>query len=135
MAGVGYAAFRYETFDTKALARSRTIEKMSEGYLLVDTGGKIIDANQSARSLLGVETTLTGIQLSDLFSTEDKQKLREAETTPSFETQIETETATRTLEISSSNFTTGGEEVLGTLYVIRDITTRKKAQGQLKVLC
>jgi PAS domain S-box-containing protein len=132
MAGVGYAAFRYETFDTKALARSRTIENMSEGYLLVDTGGEIIEANRSARSLLGVELPLTGMQLSDLFSTSDEQKLREAETTPSFETQIETGTHTRTLEISSSNFTTGGEQVLGTLFVIRDITTRKKAQKKLE---
>ena len=132
MAGIGYAAFRYETFDTKALARSRTIENMSEGYLLVDTEGKIIDANQSARSLLGVEAPLTGMQLSELFQTRDEQMLREVETTPSFETQIKTESEPRTLEISSSNFTTGTDQVLGTLFVIRDITTRKKAQEQLE---
>ena len=132
MAGVGYAAFRYEIFDTKALARSRTVENMSEGYLLVDTDGGIIDANQSARSLLGVETPLTDMQFSDLVSTGDEQVLREAETSQSFETQIETETETRTLEISSSNFTTETEQTIGTLFVIRDITTRKEAQKQLE---
>ena len=132
MAGVGYAAFRYEIFDTKALARSRTVENMSEGYLLVDTDGEIIDANQSARSLLGVETPLTDMQFSDLVSTRDEQVLKEAETTQSFETQIETETETRTLEISSSNFITETEQTIGTLFVIRDITTRKEAQKQLE---
>ena len=132
MAGVGYAAFRYEIFDTKALARSRTVENMSEGYLLVDTDGEIVDANQSARSLLGVETPLTDMQFSDLVPTRDEQVLKEAETTQSFETQIETETETRTLEISSSNFITETEQTIGTLFVIRDITTRKEAQKQLE---
>lgn len=132
MAGVGYAAFRYETFDTKALARSRTIENMREGYLLVDTTEEIIDANQSTQSLLGVESSLTGMQLSNLFPTSDGQVLREGETTPSFEMQVETETETRTLEISSSNFTTQTDQKLGTLLVIRDITTRKEAQQQLE---
>jgi len=132
MAGVGYAAFRYETFDTKALARSRTIENMREGYLLVDTGGKIIDANQSARSLLDVETPLAGMQLSDLFPTRDGRVLREVKTSPSFEMQVETGTETQTLEISSSNFTTQTDQTLGTLLVIRDITTRKQAQQQLE---
>ena len=132
MAGVGYAAFRYETFDTKALARSRTIENMSEGYLLVDTTGKIIDANQSAQSLLGVAGTLSGRRISDLFSTRDEQMLRAPETTPQFETRVETETETRILEISSSTFTTKTAQTLGTLFVIRDITTRKKAQQQLE---
>jgi PAS domain S-box-containing protein len=132
MAGIGYAAFRYETFDTKALARSRTIENMSEGYLLVDTDGEIIDVNQSARSLLGVESSLTGDQVSDLFATRDEQLPREPETPPPFETQIETETETRTLEISSSDLTTKTGQTLGTLYVLRDITTRKKAQQQLE---
>ena len=132
MAGVGYAAFRYEIFDTKALARSRTVENMSEGYLLVDTDGEIVDANQSARSLLGVETPLTDMQFSDLVPTRDEQVLKEAETTQSFETQIETETETRTLEISSSNFITETEQTIGTLFVIRDITTRKEAQKKLE---
>jgi PAS domain S-box-containing protein len=132
MAGVGYAAFRYETFDTKALARSRTIEKMNEGYLLVDTDGRVIDVNRSAGALLGVETPLAGTPISDLFSTRGEQLLREAETTAPFETRIEGETESRTLEISSSNFTSKTEQTLGTLLVIRDITTRKEAQQQLE---
>jgi PAS domain S-box-containing protein len=132
MAGVGYAAFRYETFDTKALARSRTIENMNEGYLLVDTDGKIIDVNRSAGSLLGVETPLAGTPISDLLATGGGQLLREAETTAPFETHIEGRTEPRTLEISSANFTSKAGQTLGTLLVIRDITARKKAQQQLE---
>ncbi|WP_254830001.1 sensor histidine kinase [Haloglomus salinum] len=132
MAGVGYAAFRYEAFDTKALARSRTIENMSDGYLLIDTGGKIIDDNQSARSLLDVGSPLTEMQISDLFSAIDEQTLRGTDSVPSFITHIQTDDGTRYLEISSSDFATETEQTLGTLFVIRDITTRRKAQQQLE---
>jgi len=132
MAGVGYAAFRYEAFDTKALARSRTIENMSDGYLLIDTGGKIIDDNQSARSLLDVGSPLTEMQITDLFSAIDEQTLRGTDSVPSFITHIQTDDGTRYLEISSSDFATETEQTLGTLFVIRDITTRKKAQQQLE---
>ena len=132
MVGVGYAAFRYEIFDTKVLARSRTIENMSEGYLLVDTEGEIIDVNQSARSLLAAEGSLTDMQITGLFSGIDEQTLSETETVPSFEASVETENETRMLEISSSNFTTKTGQRLGTLFVIRDITTRKKVQQQLE---
>jgi PAS domain S-box-containing protein len=132
MAGVGYAAFRYQTFDTKALARSRTVEHMSEGYLLVDPGGEVVDANQRAPSLLGVEPPLTGTAITDVFATRDEQSLRAAATTPSFETTVDADGRTRTLEISSSKFTTRTGETLGTLFVMRDITARKQAQRELE---
>jgi len=132
MTGVGYAAFRYDTFDTKALARSRTIENMSEGYLLADTDGEVIDANSSAQSLLDEETPLTENQLSDLFPTRDERTPQEAATTPPFEARIETGVEPRTLEISAANFTTETGVTLGTLFVMRDITTRKEAQQQLE---
>jgi PAS domain S-box-containing protein len=132
MAGVGYAAFRYETFDTKVLARSRAIENMNDGYLLIDTGGEIIDANQRAQSLLAVDNSLTGMGITELFPNIDDQMLKRPETVPQFETQFETETGTRTLEVSPSNFVTKTEQTLGTLLVVRDITTRKRAQEQLE---
>ncbi len=40
MSGLEYAVFRYETFDAKLRARSRTVERMQEGYLLVDPEGR-----------------------------------------------------------------------------------------------
>ena len=132
MAGVGYAAFRYETFDTKVLARSRAIENMNDGYLLIDTGGEIIDANQRAKSLLAVDNSLTGMGITELFPNIDDQMLKRPENAPQFETQFETETETRTLEVSPSNFVTKTGQTLGTLLVIRDITTRKQAQEQLE---
>ncbi|MEF8882135.1 MAG: ATP-binding protein [Halapricum sp.] len=131
MAGVGYAAFRYETFDTKSLARSRTIEKMNEGYLLANTDGNIIDANQSAGSLLEHGEPLHGMHVSTLFPAIDERSLIEAETPLSFETDVETENGKRTLEVSTSKFVTNGQ-ALGTLFVMRDITARREAKQQLE---
>lgn len=132
MAGVGYAAFRYETFDTKALARSRTIEKMQEGYLLADTDGKIIDINESAQSLFDLESPLAGTPISNLFPTMDEQERTVRDATTPFETTVETEHGGRTFEVSPSNFATDTDQVLGTLFVVRDITARKKAQQRLE---
>jgi len=132
MAGVGYAAFRYETFDTKALARSRTIEKMREGYLLVDTGGEIVDINGSAQSLLDAETTLVGTNVSELFSEAGEQALEASDDAPPFEITVGPDDDTRTLEVSASRFATSHEQTLGTLFVVRDITARKQAQEQVK---
>ena len=132
MAGVGYAAFRYETFDTKALARSRTIRHMNEGYLLVDTAGTILDANPSARSLLGAEQPLQGKQIEALLPTIPDLERQRPNATSAFETRIETETEGRTIEVSTSNFTTKADQTLGTLFVVRDITKRKTVQKQLE---
>lgn len=132
MAGVGYAAFRYETFDTKALARSRTIEKMSEGYVLADTGGEIIDSNQSAHTLLDAQPPLTGSQIAELLPEVDEMMTRGEETAKSFETTVETEREIRTLDIATSTLVTDAGQTLGTLFVIHDITTRKKAKQRLE---
>ncbi|QSG12587.1 Signal transduction histidine kinase, contains PAS domain [Halapricum desulfuricans] len=133
MAGVGYAAFRYETFDTKALARSRAIETMREGYLLVDTGGEIIDVNARARSLLDAETALVGTKISELFAEPDGQALEAGDDAPPFEVAVDgPDGDTRTLEVSTSKFTTSSEQTLGTLFVVREITARKRAQEQVK---
>jgi PAS domain S-box-containing protein len=132
MAGVGYAAFRYETFDTKALARSRTIEKMSEGYVLADTGGEIIDSNLSAHTLLDAQPPLTGSQIAELLPEVDEMMSRGEETSKSFETTVETEKEIRTLDIATSTLVTDAGQTLGTLFVIHDITTRKKAKQRLE---
>ena len=132
MAGVGYAAFRYETFDTKALARSRTIEEMGEGYLLVDTSGEIIDSNQSAHSLLNAQPPITGRQIAELLPEVGEQLSRREETAKSFETTVETDTEPRALEIATSTLVTNAGQTLGTLFVIHDITTRKKAKQRLE---
>ncbi len=132
MAGVGYAAFRYETFDTKALARSRTIERMNEGYLLVDTDRNVLDANHSALSLLDVEPPLDEPQIRELAAPIEEQLVGQDQPTSPVESQIETEAGSRILEISFSDFTTKTDQTLGTLFVIRDITKRKQAQQELE---
>ncbi|WP_259518831.1 histidine kinase N-terminal 7TM domain-containing protein [Halanaeroarchaeum sp. HSR-CO] len=132
MAGIGYAAFRYETFDTKALARSRTIEYMREGYLLAGTDGAIVDVNDSARSLLATESRLVGEGVTTVFPSIATERLDDGATVPPFEKTIESDDETRTLEVSPTNFTAGTDHRLGTLFVIRDITPRKAAQQQIE---
>jgi len=131
MTGIGYAAFRYQIFDTKSLARSRTIANMNEGYLLANTDGEIIDANQSAKRLLEPWTPLVGAHITTLFPAVDDQPLVDGDTTKSFETTVDAKQNSRTCEVTVSNFVNNGQ-TLGTLLVVRDITTRKERERELE---
>jgi len=131
MTGIGYAAFRYQIFDTKSLARSRTIANMNEGYLLANNGGEIIDANRSARKLLDPWTPLLGAHISALFPSVDDQPRVEGDTTKSFETTVDAESNSRTCEVTVSNLANSGQK-LGTLLVVRDITARKERERKLE---
>jgi len=131
MTGIGYAAFRYEIFDTKSLARSQTISKMNEGYLLANTDGVIIDANCSAGSMLEPRTPLVGTQVREVFPTVDDHIKFDERDSKLFDTSIETEIGSRTYEVTVSNFVNNGQP-LGSLLVVRDVTVRKQQERALK---
>jgi len=138
MAGIGYAAFRYGTFDTKSLARSRTIDRMQEGYVLVNRNDGIIDANASAVDLLGQGRSLVGQSAPDVLpayrdhvpENDRRPSADDAEATL-FETTIGSGADARTLEVSASTLSNSGH-VVGTLWVFRDVTVRERTKRRLE---
>jgi signal transduction histidine kinase len=62
----------------------------------------------------------------------DEMMSRGEETAKSYETTVETEKEIRTLDIATSTLVTDAGQTLGTLFVIHDITTRKKAKQRLE---
>lgn len=130
MSGLGYAVFRYETFDAKLRARSRTIERMQEGYLLVDPDNRIIDTNATAREILGGERPLAGTDIEDALSNYGAHApVGDSSTT--FETDVVRGDTVMTVETSASRLVRNGQ-LVGTLCVFRDITERKQYQRDLQ---
>lgn len=129
--GFGYATFRYDTFDAKSRARSRTIEEMQEGYLLVDPDGRIIDSNSAARDFFGAETDLRGVSIGTVLPEYRDQRPGEDSPVSMFETRVETENDTLTLEISVSGLVHNGQSI-GELCILRDITERNQYQRKLE---
>ncbi|MEF8756820.1 MAG: histidine kinase N-terminal 7TM domain-containing protein [Halobacteriales archaeon] len=138
MAGIGYAAFRYGTFDTKSLARSRTIDRMQEGYVLVNRDASIIDANASAADLLDQGGSLVGKSAPNVLpafrdhvpENHVRVSADDAESTL-FETSIGSGADARTLEVSASTLSNNGQ-VVGTLWVFRDVTVRERTKRRLQ---
>ncbi len=130
LAGISVAAFRYGTFDTKSLARSRTIERMQEGYLLADTDNTVIDANSAATDLLG-DSSLVGKPVADVLPGYRTQMPPDGDTTTMFEADVGRPNDERTVEVSASRLVSNGQ-VVGTLCVFRDITVRTQTQERLQ---
>ncbi len=140
---VGYAIWRYKLFIfTPAAAAQGIISTMSDVLLLINSGGKILTANQAALDSLGYkENELIGKSVEMLFPGEGKNKtlskstmfqemmktgsIREVETT------LVTKDARRLFISLSTSVMQGGNDVpQGIVCIARDITERKKAEEE-----
>lgn len=53
---VAWALFRYELLDLVPIARETVIEEMRDAVVVLDTQGRIVDANEAASPIVGVDT-------------------------------------------------------------------------------
>jgi PAS domain S-box-containing protein len=133
VSGLGYATFQYDTFDVKSRARSRTIERMQEGYLLVDDDGTVVDANATAAELLPVTEQLVGQDVEWLLPGYSGSTHTTADTpAATFETTVGgVDGEERVLEASVSRLRQQGTSV-GELCVFRDVTARVASQREVE---
>jgi signal transduction histidine kinase len=142
---VGLAIVRYRLFGLLPMGRSRAFDVMSDGYVLVDTTGTIVDANEAARILLG-EARLASRAVSGVIpnlsaiegaanptgtvpqrgTAEQKEmgdhKWRDPITFPIGE---------RVLQAQSSPIRDGATTI-GRVFILRDITALKQREQVLK---
>ncbi|MCX7983082.1 MAG: diguanylate cyclase [Syntrophales bacterium] len=58
-ATLSYALFRYKMFDLIPFAREVVLEKMEDGVMVCDRDGRIVDMNESAERILGLQRNKT----------------------------------------------------------------------------
>lgn len=121
---IGVAILRFQFLDLAPVARNTVVEVMREGLLVVDTEGRIVDANPAAQELLG-EPTPVGRHIAEIapaalvdacMGASDEETL--ALSTPSGE---------RAFDFRRSTLPGGARMVL--LY---DITERRRQAQQLE---
>jgi diguanylate cyclase (GGDEF)-like protein/PAS domain S-box-containing protein len=128
-----YAVFRHQFMDLLPVARGRLIENMSDGVLVVDAKGRIVDINPAMKSFLDEEpAALIGRNISEvlnLWSHEVDQLLE------GFETRTELKfrgKPTRYLDLRITPLYNDDNVMNGRLIVFRDVTDRKIVEQNLR---
>jgi diguanylate cyclase (GGDEF)-like protein/PAS domain S-box-containing protein len=128
-----YAVFRHQFMDLLPVARGRLIESMSDGVLVVDAKGRIVDINPAMKSFLDDEpATLIGRNISEVLNlwSHNADQLLEG-----FETRTELKfrgKPTRYLDLRITPLYNDGDALNGRLIVFRDMTDRKIVEQNLR---
>ncbi|MEX0740402.1 MAG: diguanylate cyclase [Pseudohongiella sp.] len=114
---------RRRFFSALPVARRLTMDNMSDGLLVVDNAGIIVDSNPVARKMLGAELTSVGSPLPDVVA--EELNLHEDE-------QSDVTLADgRCLNIRISDVTTRRHVRTGQVILFRDVTQERDAQKKL----
>ncbi|NUB92775.1 PAS domain-containing protein [Haloterrigena sp. SYSU A121-1] len=128
------AIVRYRLVDIAPIARDRVLDTVTDGVFVVDTENRLIDVNPAGRALLEeFDESPIGTDLDSLFA--DRPELRD-EFRGLRDRPVETE---RELALRDGHFhvrTTpiedGRDRHVGWLFVVRDITERKRREAELQ---
>lgn len=135
LTGLIYAwlLFRHGLFESPPLAYEAVLENITEGFLVVDTFGVVIDINAACCTMLHYERSKVIGQpfssLSNRWPVLAKALL--SEPGKHSELVISGEPA-QTLEISCSRWVDRSRQRAGNLLILRDITPRKQAEAKLR---
>ena len=136
--GIAWAMFRYRLLELAPIARDSVIEHLSEGVVVVDDRGRLVDANPAAIKIFGWEKLPIGQNAGQVFSS--SMGLGDSLLSPNVVDPIKLEIryilngikVSYDMTISPLHDEIG--KPLGRLMVIHDITERKLLEEQLREL-
>jgi PAS domain S-box-containing protein len=126
------AVFRFHLLDLRPIARSRIFQTIGEGVVVLDLGGKVIDANLAAERLLGLPLArVVGQPARRVLPAwagvvQDQLALGDGEAIE------EIEMGASTHEVTVSSLTDHLGWPTGQLVVARDVTERRRVEQQLR---
>lgn len=128
-----YAILRHQLMDLIPIARSHLIEKMSDGVLVLDAQGRIVDVNPSMKSFLEKDpASLIGRYVSEILEIWN-------ESTEHLLTGLETRTElrlpnkpSRYLDLRVTPLYDDDHALSGRLIIFRDVTDRKEVEKDLR---
>jgi PAS domain S-box-containing protein len=125
-----YINVRYNTFDLVPLAREKLIELWEDGILVVDQQMRIVDFNQAFLTLTQKNRNelVLGNDLILAFPRQKKllDKIIKSNSSWQKEIEIDLKPGKKYLELRSNPLNDKNNIFWGTLFIIRDITARKK---------
>jgi len=131
---LAYINIRHNTFDLLPLAREKLIETWEDGILVVDQRSKIIDFNQAfLRLTRRTRNQLAGNEVLRVFPKQKELLENVLRSNISWQKEIEIDSGQekRYLELRSNPLNDQNNRSWGALFIIRDITSRKKNEAAI----
>ena len=126
---LGPALFRHRLLDLVPVARVRIVEGMSEGVLVLDPEGRVLDLNPAAEGMLGMPASrILGAAITDSVPALASLVARESRQPEPL--SLDPGGAGRAYEVTVTALATG--EQAGRLVVLRDTTERRRAEEALR---
>lgn len=128
---IGWVLVRYRLLEVVPVARTVLFTDLSDGVVVVDGDGVVVDTNEVARTLFG---DIDGKAATDVFEAHPAllELLREEDTQRDARMVVETSEETTILDVSSSTFSHRG--VTGTVLLLTDVTNREVLSHRYKTL-
>ena len=130
----GWGLFRYRLFEVMPVAHDKMIEAISDGVLVVDSRGRIVEINPAAQQILACSSTqVMGRPFADVFGHIPALIQLFENPNPPYTVLVQGTGAEQTYCAARVSPLTGSKDrVIGHLFVLRDFTRRKKAEEALK---
>jgi PAS domain S-box-containing protein len=128
---LGLAVFRFHLLDLRPIARSRIFQTIGEGVVVLDLGGKVIEANLAAERLLGQPVARSVAQPAQLLAPAWAELVRRQRGNGG-EAVDEIADNGHIHEVTVSSLTDHLGWPTGQLVVARDVTERRRAERQLR---
>ena len=128
---LGLAVFRFRLLDLRPIARGRIFQTIGEGVVVLDLGGKVVDANLAAERLLGRPLADIVAQPAERVAPPWSQLLRR-QLDEGGEVVDEIADSGRIHEVTVSSLTDHLGWPTGRLVVARDVTERRRVEQQLR---
>ncbi|WP_440990074.1 histidine kinase N-terminal 7TM domain-containing protein [Haloarchaeobius baliensis] len=121
--------FWYDLIDVPPVARATVLETLSDGVLVVDRRGRLVDLNPAAKELLGLDEAAVGDQATSVLASHpDLRDSVDGPGPPSGTVTIETSDGERHLEVTQTPLAARG----GNVFVLRDVTGRIERERELE---
>jgi PAS domain S-box-containing protein len=129
-----YAALRADLLELSPMARSAVLETISNGVLVLDRHGAVLDSNPPAHRLLGLDGPVAvGRPLTELGPVRSEPFDRLVESIPpERERGFELEVGDRILDVGVTPLTGPRERSVGAVVVLHDITERERQRRALR---
>ncbi len=131
-----WALVNFRLFDLVPVARGVVVDNMSDGVLVLDTEGRIMDLNPAAARIIGISAATAIGQPAGQALHAHPDLLARSRTTGETHAEITlpSEGQARHYDLRNTPLPAGADQAVGRLLVLRDITKQKRAEQHIRDL-